>query len=93
MPHNSMKMISSAYKASANSDNSDNSGGSDSASGDQTQAEAQEIMDSIVDRPEVCHALYKLLQEKYSGDGKDSKNPTPPRPDNDVEMSEEDLKY
>ena len=45
---------------------------------DSAEAEASTIMDSINDKPEVCHALYAMLEEKYSSgkeEGKGEKAP------------------
>jgi len=42
------------------------------------EVEAGSIMDSITDKPEVCHALYKMLEEKYSGEKEGSKGEKTP---------------
>lgn len=46
---------------------------------DDTTQQAQSIMDDLADKPEVCKALYGMLQEKYQAeDNADSKSTAKP---------------
>lgn len=42
--------------------------------------EAQQMMDSLADKPEVCEALYSMLQTKYSGEGENADSKTTAKP-------------
>lgn len=46
---------------------------------DAAATEAKQIMDSIADKPDVCHMLYQMLDAKYeseTGAAKEEKNPS-----------------
>jgi hypothetical protein len=43
------------------------------------ETEASQIMDGIADNPDVCHALYAMLKEKYSGKEKPTDEKAAPK--------------
>lgn len=45
--------------------------------GDEAQLEAHEIMQGISDSPEVCHALYQMLKDKYESQPTEEKEGPP----------------
>lgn len=71
------------------SDDVSSSGGDANVAVDKAAIKAQEIMDSIADQPDVCHALYGMLEEKYSSEEGGSSNPTEEGPEMNTEGMDE----